>query len=756
MTFPPSNIDNRLELGVALAKWRDLENVIDTTESLVQTGYYEWSENRDCLISCSEQYARIFDMTVAQVLEAHSSWEGAMKQVHPDDVEHYSQAAGAAGAISNNEPYDVRYRIQLADNTIKHLREVNVILNKQDKTAKSFFGILQDITEQVKRERDLEYRYELSQQTESITDIGHFIFDELSEKYTYISEGFARIIGSTVEAFMAKVQNVEDDLSDIHPDDRERVKAEYQHFLNTAGELAIEYRFIRSNGQVGWIRERNKAQRVEDGKVIETLGVIQDITEQADREQALRFKATIVSEVEMIADTGYFLFDEKIGRSLFVSPGLARIFGLDVDAYYEKIVTKNDYIGLVYEEDQALVRKAYEQDLHEQSQWKVEYRLLKPGGNMRWILEIGKVFKRSETGIEQSIRLVRDITDQKKIEQELLYKDVLANQAETITAIGHFVYDELKQQYLFVSPGFAHIHGVSEADLMSRQASRGQDLARVHRDDRVRVKKAYDNAIINSASWQVEYRLARTNGEVCWVNEMGKVHLINDGIVQQTVGVLQDITEKKNNEQALLQSRDTLEQQVLERTQELSNTVKQLEEQIEERKKVEAELDFMANHDALTGLPSLRLCKDRLERSLVAARRSVRMTAVMFLDLDGFKKVNDILGHESGDQVLTAMAKRIQQEVRETDTTARVGGDEFIIILSDLSEIPAVKKIAANIIKKVSQPVLIDRNEVTVSASIGIALYPEHGATSDQLMQAADKAMYEVKRSGKNNFGFAK
>jgi diguanylate cyclase (GGDEF)-like protein/PAS domain S-box-containing protein len=336
-----------------------------------------------------------------------------------------------------------------------------------------------------------------------------------------------------------------------------------------------------------------------------------------------------------------------------------------------------------------------------------------------------------------------------------LYRDALANQAESITDIGHFVYDTLKEQYLFVSPGLTSIHGVDEADLMCSEASRDQDLGRVHVDDREQVRKIYENAIVNNENWQVEYRVVRANGEVRWVREMGQPHVIKHGIVEQTAGVVQDVTEQKNTDQALLQSRDTLERQVLERTQELSNTVKQLEEQIEERKKVEAELEFLANHDALTGLPSLRLCKDRLERSLAAARRSTQMTAVMFLDLDGFKKVNDTLGHESGDQVLIATAKRIQQEMRETDTIARIGGDEFIIIQSDLSKIRDVKTIATNIIKKVSQPVLIDQNEVVVSASIGIALYPGDGATSDELMRAADKAMYEVKRSGKNSFGFA-
>jgi diguanylate cyclase (GGDEF)-like protein/PAS domain S-box-containing protein len=689
-------------------------------------------------------------------MEAQSSWENTLKQIVPDDVECYTQAARV---ISDTGRLDVKYRILLNDNTIKHIREISLVIKDPDKSGNSSLGILQDISEQVNRERDLKYREELSQQAESITDIGHYIYDELNENYTFLSEGYARIYGTTVDDYMAKMQSFEDDLSDVHPDDRERVVSEYERYLKGTEECPeecpIEYRIIRSNGQVRWIRELGKARRFEDGKVIETLGVVQDITMQVNHEQELLFKATIVSEVEAIADIGYFLFDEKVDRSIFVSPGQAKIVGLDIDTYNEKIVTNDDYISLVYDEDQALVRKAYEHDIHENGQWAIEYRVVKPDGSLCWIFEIGKTFKRDETGVEQSIGLIRDITNQKLIEQELLYKDALANQAETITDIGHFVYDELAEKYLFVSPGYARILGIDDIDLMSKLISRDKDLARVYKDDRAQVSKAYDSFLINSDTWQVEYRLVRTNGDIRWVREMGKTHLMNHGIVEQSVGVLQDITEQKHTEQALLESKDTLEQQVLERTRELSNTVKQLQEQIEERKKVEAELDFLANHDALTGLPSLRLCKDRLERSLATARRNTQLTAVMFLDLDGFKVINDALGHETGDQVLIATAKRIQQEIRETDTVARIGGDEFIIILSNISEMPIVKTIAESLIKQISQPILVDRSDVAVSASIGIALYPDHGTTSNQLMRVADKAMYEVKKSGKNNFAFA-
>jgi diguanylate cyclase (GGDEF)-like protein len=127
----------------------------------------------------------------------------------------------------------------------------------------------------------------------------------------------------------------------------------------------------------------------------------------------------------------------------------------------------------------------------------------------------------------------------------------------------------------------------------------------------------------------------------------------------------------------------------------------------------------------------------------------------MFLDLDGFKDINDQHGHEFGDLVLKATAERIRDEIRETDTVARIGGDEFVIILSSLPESDIADRIAASVIKRIAQPVQIQSTEVTISASIGISLYPENGITAEELIRSADKAMYKVKRQGKNSFGFA-
>ncbi len=330
----------------------------------------------------------------------------------------------------------------------------------------------------------------------------------------------------------------------------------------------------------------------------------------------------------------------------------------------------------------------------------------------------------------------------------------MANQAEAITDIGHFIYDEIKQKYLFVSSGLASIHGMGAEEMIARNISRVEDLQLIHADDCARVQKAYDKFMANGDEWQIEYRLIRADGEVRWVREVGKAYLITHGIPEQTIGVLQDITAQKNSEQEIIDARDTLEQQVVERTRELANTVKQLQVEIEEREKIAAELDFLANHDALTGLPSLRLCKDRLDQSLAEARRNRQTSAVMFVDLDGFKEINDQHGHDLGDLVLKMTADRIKAEIRETDTVARIGGDEFVIILSSLPETAIAERIAATVVAQIARPLQIKHIEVAITASIGISLYPEHGTTAENLIRSADKVMYQIKREGKNSFGF--
>jgi diguanylate cyclase (GGDEF)-like protein len=163
----------------------------------------------------------------------------------------------------------------------------------------------------------------------------------------------------------------------------------------------------------------------------------------------------------------------------------------------------------------------------------------------------------------------------------------------------------------------------------------------------------------------------------------------------------------------------------------------------------------LADHDELTGVPTLRLATDRLEQALLGAARSGGRVAVLFIDLDGFKAINDTHGHDAGDAVLKAVAVRCSHIVRADDTIARRGGDEFIAVLKEVAGPPAALALAQRILDALAAPVPYGVESLHVGASIGIALFPEHAATAAGMIRAGDGAMYEAKRSGTNQVRMA-
>jgi len=166
-------------------------------------------------------------------------------------------------------------------------------------------------------------------------------------------------------------------------------------------------------------------------------------------------------------------------------------------------------------------------------------------------------------------------------------------------------------------------------------------------------------------------------------------------------------------------------------------------------------LESMAMHDALTGLPNRRLLMDRLTLAIAHARRNKSTMAVMYLDLDGFKEINDTLGHDAGDALLKMVADRLAAAVRQEDTVARMGGDEFVIGLWELNPAEGVAKLVSKVIQAVAQPYRIQDREVRITASVGVGIYPLHGDAVETLMKSADLALYEAKRTGKNNYRIA-
>jgi len=166
----------------------------------------------------------------------------------------------------------------------------------------------------------------------------------------------------------------------------------------------------------------------------------------------------------------------------------------------------------------------------------------------------------------------------------------------------------------------------------------------------------------------------------------------------------------------------------------------------------EQQIAYMASHDEVTGLPNRSLFMDRLNVSLRQAAREKTRIGVLFVDLDGFKAVNDRLGHEAGDMILHQVAVRLVARVRASDTVARYGGDEFTVILNQISNAQDVGRVAQSIVDELTRPFTAKRETVMIGASVGVALYPEHAETAEALIRLADKAMYEVKRSGKRGY----
>jgi diguanylate cyclase (GGDEF)-like protein/PAS domain S-box-containing protein len=243
-----------------------------------------------------------------------------------------------------------------------------------------------------------------------------------------------------------------------------------------------------------------------------------------------------------------------------------------------------------------------------------------------------------------------------------------------------------------------------------------------------------------------EHQLVRRDGSRFWARLSGRPFDMarNSG---RSVWLIDDVTAQREAADALRRARDELEVRVQERTAEL-------QAEIVERRQAEARVHHMAYHDALTGLPNRALLAERLDRAMLAARRDGRKLALLFIDLDRFKTINDSLGHLTGDYLLKEVAQRLCRVVRASDTVARLGGDEFVVLVPGVQTLAECGLVGDKIIDALAGPVEFEGRSLHISPSIGICLYPDDGEDVASLMRKADTAMYQAKAAGRNNYQF--
>ncbi|RZL35265.1 MAG: bifunctional diguanylate cyclase/phosphodiesterase, partial [Rubrivivax sp.] len=253
-------------------------------------------------------------------------------------------------------------------------------------------------------------------------------------------------------------------------------------------------------------------------------------------------------------------------------------------------------------------------------------------------------------------------------------------------------------------------------------------------------------------AFHAEMVLGRKDGTPVWCEVRSKAIDAAD-LSRGSLWITQDITARKQAELELVQAKAQLEALVQQRTEQLSQTVAALEQKVAEQQAAEARAERLALFDGLTGLPNRHLLADRASQAIDIARRGDEPLAVLFLDLDHFKNVNDSLGHRIGDALLSQLALRLRGAVREQDTVARMGGDEFVLVLP-LTDIAGAAHLATKLMALASAPFQVEQQELTVTPSMGIAMFPTDGDDFETLCKCADAAMYRAKKDGRNAYRF--
>ncbi|WP_158598064.1 diguanylate cyclase domain-containing protein [Noviherbaspirillum saxi] len=252
------------------------------------------------------------------------------------------------------------------------------------------------------------------------------------------------------------------------------------------------------------------------------------------------------------------------------------------------------------------------------------------------------------------------------------------------------------------------------------------------------------NVIHPSRSFEGESYALRDDGTVIWT--MAYVRPLDDPDSDSSICFVIDITESKRVELSLRRTRGN-ERHLQEKIRDLEYANAQLGENLHKLAETEQKMWYVAHHDPLTGLANRILLTDRLSHAIQVSRREQWGVAVMFIDLDGFKRINDTLGHDAGDRILSEVALRLRKAVRESDLVVRMSGDEFVILMEKVTHVKDARLVARKLLNSVKEPVEVSGQEIRPEASIGISHFPEHGGDNNTLLYHADIAMYHAKNN---------
>lgn len=439
----------------------------------------------------------------------------------------------------------------------------------------------------------------------------------------------------------------------------------------------------------------------EDNRVVAILGIFWDITNEKEEELYYKKLQFGLKQAQALANIGHWELD-LVKNSLYWSDEVYRIFGLKPQEFG---ATYEAFLGHIHPDDISLVNLAYTDSIKKKHGYHVEHRIVRENG------EIGFVEERCEHEFDEdgnpikSMGTVHDITRRKNAENEL----VLASAVFEKMNDGVLITDD-KQQIVKINSAYGAISGYVIEEIRGKTPNTFSSGWH----DKVFYQNMW-NELNQNGHWSGEIVDRRKNGEL-YTAELSIIAMHNkDGKLTNYISIVNDISEKKQKESLI---------------------------------------HNLAYFDALTKLPNRVSFQERVISKIPSLQRNSKKMALFFIDMDNFKNINDTFGHFTGDKFLIEVAKSIKEILREEDTLARLGGDEFTVILEDVESVLDIAFVAEKINNRFKSPIIVDGREFYTGASIGISIYPDDGTTYEELVKAADTAMYQVKESGKNSYQF--
>ncbi|MFV1992948.1 MAG: EAL domain-containing protein [Acidiferrobacterales bacterium] len=655
-------------------------------------GVWEWDiENKQ--IYLSPKALSIVGIESSEGTYPSEQWQ---QKIHPDDVPWVTLAM--KDYINGHAPsYDVEHRMIADDGGLIWIHSRGTVVSDDAGTSVKVVGTFIDITEKKKITEKIRASESSLKQAQRIAHVGDWTWNMITSEIIWSDEMY-RLHGADIENKSVDVWEIMQER--IHPDDLSRVQAVTEESVKNATKVSIEYRIIMPDGSVRYVLGEGEPVLNANGEMVRRIGTVKDITDIKLAEEALRHEKNFVSAILQTANSLLVVMDNN-GRIIRFNRACEQLTGYSFNDVSGKFLWES----LLEEKDIEPIKKIFKNLNHSTFPGNTKNCWLSKDGKKHMIEWSNSVISSDGNRVSFVVALGNDITERMLVEAERdKHARALDQSADSVMITDHRGVIE------YVNPAYEKATGYSREELIGQTPS----IVKSGKHDKKFYKRLWDTILAGEVFSDVLINLAK-DGYLYYEEKTITPLLDSNGKVTSFVSTGKDITERMETQERMY---------------------------------------YLAHHDVLTDLPNRILFLERLGHVLKVLDRREQTCAVLFLDLDRFKNINDTHGHDTGDRLLQSVSERLKESVREGDTVARLGGDEFTVLLEDVYGADDVVPIARKILNALSIPFHISGHELFSSASIGISIYPDDGADPKTLLKNADNAMYRAKDQGRNTYQF--